>query len=360
MALPGILLIKEQGPPTVSYRGPLAKAQAAQVDVAKAKLGALAQLTFNDDLTGGDVSRGLAHNLFSAFTHARGSGADALNFVCAELTYRLLLNNRVPHSLGFSAHRFDFDAAFGAAIWHAGLGMATGRPHMAPVLGARGRIYHSSVWSLLSAVPLADLGRHNAPSLAEDAMLLRGASVALAMYDGLGRSGAGALLAELRRRFAGRAFDADEFSVAAESAGVDLNGLVGDWLSSPGLPGYLVDEARVVRLADDAGAQRYQVRVHVRNDEPVPGVFRISTDAPGFLTRGTDPIRIPATTSLEVGLGTVRATRPAMAASVRVAEPPLSSHPPAGLPPRPDRATRGPGRRPSKRLATTKPRHCRR
>ena len=302
MALPGVLLIKEQGPPTVSYRGPLAKAQAAQGDAAKAKLGALVQLTLNDDLTGGDVSRGLAHNLFSAFTHARGPGADALNFVCAELTYRLLLNNRIPHSLGFSAHRFDFDAAFGAAIWHAGLGMATGRPSMPPVLGPRGRIYHSSVWSLLSTVPLADLERHNAPSLAEDAMLLRGASVALVMYDGLGRSGAGAVLAELRRRFAGRTFDADEFSLAAESAGVDMNALLGDWLTNPGLPGYVVDEARVVRLADEAGAQRYQVRVHVLNDEPVPGVFRVSTDAPGFVTRGTDPIRIPAATSMEAGL----------------------------------------------------------
>ena len=44
------------------------------------------------------------------------------------------------------------------------------------------------------------------------------------------------------------------------------------------------------------------MRVHVRNDEPVPGLVRVSTDRPGFITQGTVPIRIPATTSMEVGL----------------------------------------------------------
>ena len=302
MALPGVLLVKEQGPPTASFRGPFTRLPPHEADVPTVKLGRLHVLTANDDFVGADVNRGLAHNLFPAFTRARGPGTDALNFVCAELTYRLLLNDRVPNTRGFSAHRFDFDAAFGAAIWHAGRGMATGRPVIQPILVPTGLVGRSSVWSLLSAVSPAELERHIDAKLAEDAMLLRGISVALAMYGGLGRSDAGALLAELRRRFAGRTFDADEFAAAAESAGVDLNALLGDWLTSPGLPGFLVDEATVVRLADDAGTQRYQVRVHVRNDEPVPGLVRVSTDRPGFITRGSVPIRIPATASMEVGL----------------------------------------------------------
>ena len=70
-----------------------------------------------------------------------------------------------------------------------------------------------------------------------------------------------------------------------------------------GLPGYLVDEAHVVRLADDeSDGQRYQARVHVRNDEPVPGVVHVSADRWGFPTSGSEPIRIPGMTSIEVGL----------------------------------------------------------
>ena len=302
MALPGVLLVKEQGPPTASFRSRLRNVRPGEVDAAMHKLGVLQVLAANDVSTGADMYGGLAHNLFAAFTHARGHGADAINLVCAELTYRILVNNRVPFSRGFSAHRFDFDAAFGGAIWHTGRGIVMGRPTIQPILLPAGLVGRSSVWSLLSTVSPADFERHIDAKLAEDAMLLRGTSVALTMYDGLGRSGVGALLAELRRRFAGRTFDADEFSAAAEGAGVDLNALLGDWLRSPGLPGFLVDEARVVRLADDAGRQRYQVRVHVRNDEPVPGLVRVSTDQPGFITRGSAPIRVPATASMEVGL----------------------------------------------------------
>ena len=112
MALPGILMVKEQGPPTASFRGPLTRLR-SEADVPMAKLGDLYVLTANDFVNGADPSRGLSHNLFSALTRARGPGADALNFVCAELTYRLLLNERVPNTRGFSAHRFDFDAVSG-------------------------------------------------------------------------------------------------------------------------------------------------------------------------------------------------------------------------------------------------------
>ena len=302
MAMPGVLMVKEHGLPTTRFGGPLDDRPASeQEDPARAKLGDLWVHTSNDVVGGADVHRGFAHNLFRAFTRARGPGGDAVDFVCFELAVRLLTEANLPFGRDFSAHRFDNDAYFGAALGRAAQAMAAG--HFGPLNLFFPYVQRHSVWTLASSSSLAELERHHATSLAEDAMLLRAAFVAQAIYDGLGRAGAGAVLAELRRRFAGRTFDADDLASTALSVGADLEALLGNWLGDSGLPGYLVDQAHVDRLADDdSGGQRYQARVHIRNDEPVPGVVHLSTDRWGFWMRGSGPIRIPGMTSKEVGL----------------------------------------------------------
>lgn len=302
MVLPGVLMLKEHGFPTASFEGPLNRdVLSGQDDLGEAMVGRLRVHTGNDVVNGTDMNRGLAHNLF-AVTRASGPGADALNFVCEELTYRLLADYNVPVANQFSAHRFDVDAYFGAVFGRAAQGLAAG--HFGPLRLFYPYVDRPSTWSLAGATSLADLSHHETPRLAEDALLLRGTSVARAMYDGLGRVRAGQLLAELRRRYAGGTFDADEFALVAASVGADLGEFLGDWLGDSGLPGFLVaPRAQVYRLADDeeTGAQRYQARVHVRNDEPVAGLVRFSTDRWGFVTRGW-PFRIPAAASVEVGL----------------------------------------------------------
>ena len=302
MAMPGVLMVKEQGLPTARFGGPLdARALAEADDPARFKLDELWVHTSNDIVGGADVHRGFAQNLFQAFARASGPGADAVNFVCFELTFRLLTQANWRSAVDFSAHRFDNNAYFGAIFGRAAQAMAAG--HFGPLILFFPYVQRHSVWTLATSTSLAELPHHNAARLAEDAMLLRAAYVAQAIYDGLGRAGAGAVIAELRRRFAGRTFDADDLASTAQSVDADLEALLGDWLGDRGLPGYLVDEARVVRLTDDkSGGQRYQARVHVRNDEPVPGVVHVSTDRWGFPTSGSEPIRIPGMTSIEVGL----------------------------------------------------------
>ncbi|MCY4012109.1 MAG: hypothetical protein OXG82_05265 [Gammaproteobacteria bacterium] len=302
MAMPGVLMVKEHGLPTARFGGPSdARAVAEADDPARVKVLDLWVHTGNDVVGGADVHRGFAHNLFPAFTRASGSGGDAVNFVCFELAFRLLTGSNLPFGRDFSAHRFDNNGYFGAALGRAAQAMAAG--HFGPLNLFSPYVQRHSVWTLASSTSLAELERHHAARLAEDAMLLRASSVAQAMYDGLGRAGAGAVLAELRRRFAGRTFDADDLASTALGVGADLEALLGDWLGDSGLPGYLVGQAHVVRLTDDeSGGQRYQARVHIRNDETVPGVVHVSTDRWGFLTRGSGPVRVPGMTSIEVGL----------------------------------------------------------
>ena len=302
MAMPGVLLVKEHGLPTARFGGPLVELVLSEdEDLGRAKVGRLWVHTSNDAPSGADVHRGFSHNLFTAVTDASGLGADAVSYVCAELAYRVLTQSNFPGGRVFSAHHFDADSYFGAVFGRAVQSMAAG--HFGPLNLFFTYVERHSVWTLAGSTSLAELERHSVPRLAEEAMLLRAPSVARAMYDGLGRSGAGAVLAEVRRRFAGRTFDSADLASTAASIGADLEALLGDWLSDAGLPGYLVDQARVVRLADDeAGGQRYHARVHIRNDEPVPGVVRLSTERWGFLTGGSGPIRVPGKTSVEVGL----------------------------------------------------------
>ena len=302
MAMPGVLLVKEHSLPTTRFGGPLVDDILSESDdLSRAKLGRLWVHTSNDAASGADVHRGFSHHLFSAVTGAHGPGADAVNYVCDELAFRLLTGDNTPFGRTFSAHRFDADGYFGAALARAAQGMLVG--HFGPLNLFWPYVQRHSVWTLAGATSLGELERHGRPRLAEEAMLLRASFVAQALYDGLGRERAGAMLSEVRRRFAGRTFDAGDLAATAAGIDADLEVLLGDWLGDNGLPGYLVDQARVVRLADDeAGGQRYQARVQIRNDEPVPGVVRLSTDRWGFLTHGSGPIPVPGMTSLEVGL----------------------------------------------------------
>ncbi len=86
--------------------------------------------------------------------------------------------------------------------------------------------------------------------------------------------------------------------------GDDIEHLLGDWLTDVALPGFMVSRARVERVADDAdGKPRYAIRVHVRNDEPTPGLVRLSL---GILPQSvrSEPVRVEGKTTVEVGMVT--------------------------------------------------------
>ena len=82
-------------------------------------------------------------------------------------------------------------------------------------------------------------------------------------------------------------------------------------LRKPTLPGFLVSDLRVVRLPDsENGEPRYQVAVHVRNDEPAPGVAGIGLRVPQsggifvFGVRWGKFVHVPGNTSMEFGATT--------------------------------------------------------
>ena len=309
LSLPGVMLLSELGFPTSrferQFRDPesLARMASEEGGVAAAKVRALERF-FANDVNGGNVLAGVSRNFLQYQTGATGGGAVALDFVCAALAERLLTDTNAF----FSAHLFRstdgmgqvmgtvmsnaFSGGAGWSVNDAVLHRVTNRP---------------SIWNRAIGNALASLDTDQEPEQALYTLMLKGQATASSIWDSLGRERTAAFLSELRRRYAGRNFSAEDFGAVALAAGADIESIVGNWLHDASLPGFLASPVEVTRLRDsDFGQSRYQIRLHVRNDEPAPGLLRVEWSAPKKAKRGGEsaPIRIGARTSAEIGLVT--------------------------------------------------------
>ena len=294
MALPGMVLVREHGIAQArlpEYLGSLSADGAEQR--AAMYLIAMLSVPIRED----SVVRAIARNISVFQAAARGPGATALDFVVEALATRLLGDTSGEVA---TAHSSDYEAGFGSTV----TGMIRGLTPSGPSRSPFQSLWYDdpSSWQAARTEALANLADSNSPLQALGALGMRGDGVATMIRDGLGRERTGALLASLRNRHGG-GYDAVDFDAAARDAGADLTALLGDWLHEAGLPGFLASPATVYRLTDDADGQpRYQIRLHVRNDEPHPGLVVL---APHFAVaaggRG-DPVRIPGRASSELGL----------------------------------------------------------
>ncbi len=296
-ALPGVLAVKETSFPLARF------ARAGPARSPEEAAGKLARLRFffATDLSGGSFPRGLSRNLLRFQTSALGAEAEALDFVCEEMVVRLLSGSGPEVPPGFSARFFDRDAGFAKTL--AESARTVWRRRAFTDLAFVGRASSGpATWDRAVASPLAALGKRE-ELVDMHAFALRGAAVALAAVDVLGRDRAGALLAALRNEYRGRGFRAADLRAVGRATGGDLWALLGDWLHDAKLPGFLASQARAQRLRDDEqGRSRYQLRAHVYNGEDVPGVARLAATEHGLWGgRRSAPFRIPARASSEVG-----------------------------------------------------------
>ena len=303
-ALPGMVLLREYGFPTSRFELAFERLDdmedGEQQD--RARVWTL-QSFFHNDITGGDPLHGAARNFVGFQTSASGAGAVALDFVVHDLTVQLLTGARRGF---FSAHMLGSQQELQSLIMGSIFSFASGQSASIAGSAYMAATRKPSVWDTALAASLADLQPRADAKRALEVLWLKGPEIAQAILDGIGRERAGALLAELRRRHRGGNYTLADFHAAAEAVGADLNTLLGDWLHDAALPGYLVSPVRVARLPDDdVGAPRYQIAVDVRNDEPVPGLLRLSyaeeTEA-GFLFDSSEPTRVPANSAVELGM----------------------------------------------------------
>ena len=295
LALPGILLFKEHGFPNARLDTILANLEGRP----KKEIARYVEAYFDYDYTDGRLLPGFAKNLLSYQVGVAGNGRAALDFILHELAIQVLQETRPPRVNVFSAHAFDYEVYFGAAIGEAFDGLFRGS--LFPVLGTfRPDLERSSVWELALNNALQDLDVHRNPRAATYALMRRGGALARGLVDSMGRERTAALLAGLRQRHVGGHIDVEGFLAAARDIGSDI-AFVEPWIKSARAPGFRVSPATVVKLGDDnVGGSTHHVRLHVRNNEPVAGLVRLGTSM--FSMEGSEPVVIGGNTSLQIGM----------------------------------------------------------
>lgn len=284
-AMPGIVMLREYGFPSSRFEFPFRDTErfaARTGGVAGAKADAL-MAYFDNDITGGNPFHGAVKNLLSFQTGAVGEGALALDAMLHEMALRMLTKSQNGY---FSPYAFASGADLGVMMQQAFVGAVGGAvPVTAPSIAAQvrdGAVRRATVWDAALGASLAGLDPSEDPRRALDVLWLKVPAIARAVLDAYGREAIGSLLHELRRRYAGRNFTVSEFEALTIELGIPFGPVVGDWLYDAALPGFLASTPIVVRLPeDDQGRPRYQVRVHVRNDEAVPGIVRLRATGVG-------------------------------------------------------------------------------
>lgn len=308
LAPPAMLLMRETSFPTARFDSAFRKPDEfkdREGGLARAKRDRL-RAFFVNDFTGGNLFIGAARNFFVYQTAARGPEGLALDFVMENLSTLLLTDSRGY----FSAHIFD--AEMGQAIGtimqsyfsdrsspdrtfaDAAIEAFTARPE---------------VWDAALGTALTDLDPWEDPARTVDVLTVKGGAVARSIHDALGPEKTGKLLASLRKAHQGQSYSFEDVKTACRAMGEDVEGLLGDWLNTTELAGFVGGSTDAYRLRDTVdGTPRYQLQVTVRNDEPVPGIFRIHY----WIGRGNESERV---ISEPIRLGGKRAIRFATLAS---------------------------------------------
>ena len=135
--------------------------------------------------------------------------------------------------------------------------------------------------AVLEAVETLQLSDQAAPSTLtieqKRALRIRSLAVSRVLIDILGTETLSAIIAELLASFRGQNFSYDDFLVAAQSKGVNLEKQLYDMLYSTSLPGFLVSDLTQhrVQVDKDEETPRYQVSFTLENGEPVSGFCNV-------------------------------------------------------------------------------------
>jgi hypothetical protein len=275
-SMPGIMLLRELSLPTArfdsAFRNPN-RFKNQEGGIARAKWDRLITY-FQNDFSGGNLFTGVPRNFFLFQTSAGGPEGVPVNFVMDTLSGLVLADTKGY----FSAHIFAEGNSVNQIIQNVLVSYFQLRN-----VGINDTILNSTirtrtsrpvVWEKLLEASLKDIDPWKDPADTVDYLILKGYAVADSIYKTLGREKTAAFLASIRKNHTGGLFTVSDMKDAAKEQGFDMDASLGDWLGSTGLPGFVVQDAKGYRVADDEnGSPRYQLLFTVRNDESVPGVF---------------------------------------------------------------------------------------
>ena len=249
------------------------------------------------------LTAGGARNLLTFLTSASGEGAVAANYLLESLTALRWRGARTAAPGHWLELGFQPGAPLPLRVMHRLLGTAR----------------FSFNWYLFYPMELEDRSAElsfigfdpTASREHADILIHKGNLIALAIERLMGPEKLAEFLALMRSRHGGGIFELDDFMAAMTETDPAMAPYIGHFMYESTLPGFLASDLHIERLADDENGQpRYQLSVHVRNDEDAPGVAGISFLS-SYARRATasafewgDFSPVPGNTSLELGVVT--------------------------------------------------------
>ena len=173
-----------------------------------------------------------------------------------------------------------------------------------------GQISRSRVWEPALRTALADLDFETRPKVAADVILLKGHAMSWTVRELVPSLNISTFLAKLVSEYRGGIYSPQDFFKVAQDTDIDFDMLVGDWLHSTELPGFLVQKPIAELVPSNKGGRfEYQTSFVVRNNESVPGAVGIEYELVGHQVGSyegfwADTVHFPGDTTMRIALRT--------------------------------------------------------
>ena len=301
-APPGIQMIRESGFPIARFDYPIEFMRSWRgEEVSSSYLLRLLRTYFQNDFDGGNPFLHFGRKYVGHQTLPTGRGAYAMDFLVTELTNTLLTGREGYFSVQ-AALSEDVLASVSTTTRDSGGGIGSSWA-FSENLNWRWRFSRKpSVWELMNESPLTSLDFESNPIDAYHVLLLKSGEISQLIVEFDGEEKAGAFLSALVNRYRGESYDESDLLETATQMGLDSVTNLGNWLHRVGLPGFIVADPKVDRLADTSEGERvYQASFVIRNDESTPGVIGVSyEDDPDWGRHKLDTLRIDGSTALRI------------------------------------------------------------
>ena len=341
-AVPGIRMLPEHAFPTRRFAAQMRYPGTSDADHF------LQQLFLSEmrGLNGIPLSAGLGRDVLTLPVSIAGDGAQAVTALLDFLSAGLYGSEDVIVPVRWLRNGQRPDESLALRILSRLMGTVTTRSIWSPGLPMEVRDRSDAI-AFVDVDPVATLD-------ATDILVHKGRWVARAVAEVMGRRKTGEFIDRLVARHSGRELRLQDLVRRMSEIDAALAAYVDHMMRSAALPGFVVSGARAFRLPDDGDRPRYQILVHVRNDEAAPGVVSMNWAAGREADWGRG-FHVPGRTSVELGLVAweppvelnldtylslnrqrIRLPLPAVdAETVTVAEPFIGARPSDWLPPDP-------------------------
>ena len=305
---PGIQMLRESGLPIARFDYVI-NTQDTELKDDEEKLSAfileLLQTYFENDFEGGNPFQSLGWNIVSHQTRATGAGATAMEHLVGRLANKLIFGQEGYFSIHSSLEgnrasqqAFSLIEAGGGFGWSPSLYKFEWRKQFSD---------RATVWEHAINIPLSDFHFEQDALNSLNALLLKTDAYTQLLIDVSTGDDIGFFLRDLVLQFRGKSYTEEEFHQVAMNVGLNLRDMMGNWLHSADLPGFILANEKLEKLEElNSEESVYQTSFLIRNDEDVPGYVAISHGfEPEANSQTPTPIRVPGNTTLQVAIQTV-------------------------------------------------------